>query len=419
MKDTLEIRTRDYAWFKSNTQKYKQDEDYFIKNTIQEYGKNLKKNIENYYVTQDVAKKICFEQNGKIAKKICEEIIKDNKRDVNDIIEKEILQIKEEERIQDIKVIKFADEEYPERLRTIKKPPEKLYVKGNMELLKQNSIAVVGSRKYSVYGQNMCKKFVNNLVGYNLNIISGIAAGIDACAHRGCLNAKGKTIVVLPCGLKNIYPIQNKKLYEEILQKGGLIVSEYEPDEKESSDHFRERNRIVAGLAIGTLVIEARRNSGASITVRHTIEQGKKAFCIPSSLENSRGLGTNQMIRDKRAKLVMSVEDIIEEYPELNLTPNDNFDFYEITKKENETNLVKNKKSNKLKEELAPSEKQKLEVSEEYQEIYNNLTEESQSINELSRKTNKSISEVTTLLTLMQLEDLIEETAGKKYRKKT
>lgn len=142
------------------------------------------------------------------------------------------------------------DSEYPQILSKIKNPPIKLYCEGNIKLLKENGIAIIGSRNCSEYGKRMTKKFTKQLNDYDLTIISGMALGIDSVAHTTTLEIRGKTIAVLPCGLENIYPSKNKWLYKNILENNGLIVTEYEPYEIANSKKFLERNRIVAGLAI-------------------------------------------------------------------------------------------------------------------------------------------------------------------------
>lgn len=389
--------------------------DYYKIYNTKKYGENLTKKVCEYYITEETAQKLCFLSKSEICIKLQKEILKNKEKSFLEILKSEIDTIKQEQRIEDIEEITIEDEEYPEQLRKIKNPPQKLYIKGNKELLKQNGIAVIGSRTISNYGSRMCKIFVNNLVGYNLNIISGLAKGMDATVHKNCIEAKGKTIAVLPCGLKNIYPKRNEELYNKILETGGLIVSEYELDEEESSEHFRQRNRIVAGLAIGTLVIESHRKSGTSITVRNTEEQNKKSFCIPSSLENSKGSGNNEMIRDKRAKLVITVEDIIEEYAELHLQKKENFKFLDI-KEEKEKASSNNQEIEKS--EIANETKiiEEVKISEENLEVYKAIEEGANTIDEIARKIGKSINEVSYKITMLELENAIEEMPGKRFK---
>ena len=229
-------------------------------------------------------------------------------------------------------IIEYCDKLYPSKLREIKNPPTRLYAKGNIELLNNIGLAIIGSRTNTQYGEKMCKTFTKKLVEYDFTIISGLAVGIDSIAHKTCLRYSGKTIAVLPCGLDNIYPKQNKKLFDEILENNGLVITEYENNVKAESKKFLERNRIVAGLGIGTLVIEAGYRSGTSVTARYTKNLNKPVFCIPSSLENIKGLGTNELIK-KESKLVTKIEDILKEYPQI--------DFKKKTLIKNEKNIPK------------------------------------------------------------------------------
>ena len=187
-------------------------------------------------------------------------------------------------------IIEYWDTLYPKQLKEIRNPPSRLYVLGNIKILQDIGIAVVGSRTHSQYGEKMCKTFTKNLVEYNINVISGLAKGIDAIAHKTCLEYSGKTIAVLPSGLENIYPKENISLAKQILDKGGVLVSEYEPRIEADSKKFLERNRIVAGLGIGTLVVEAGYRSGTRVTAKITKEQNKPVFCLPSRLENRKGV---------------------------------------------------------------------------------------------------------------------------------
>ena len=154
-------------------------------------------------------------------------------------------------------IIEYASKLYPEILRNIKNPPSRLYALGNIEILNKPGIAVVGSRTNTQYGEKMCKKFVENLVDYNINIISGLAFGIDSIAHSTCVKNLGNTIAVLPSGLENICKVTNKTLINDIINNNGVIISEYENSVMANSKKFLERNRIVAGLGLGTLVVEA------------------------------------------------------------------------------------------------------------------------------------------------------------------
>ena len=200
---------------------------------------------------------------------------------------------------------------YPERLRNIDDPPKELYCLGNLELLNyKNNIAMIGSRNCSSYGERAAKDFAYNLAKEGICIVSGLAKGIDSFSHIGALNAKGKTIAVLGSGLDNIYPKENIKLVEEIINNNGLVISEYPLGPKPLKYHFPARNRIISGLSDSVLVVEARRNSGTNITVDFALEQGKDVFVIPGNIYSKTSDGTNFLITEG-AVPVLSYRDIL------------------------------------------------------------------------------------------------------------
>ena len=200
---------------------------------------------------------------------------------------------------------------YPERLRNIDDPPKELYCLGNLELLNyKNNIAMIGSRNCSSYGERAAKDFAYNLAKEDICIVSGLAKGIDSFSHIGALNAKGKTIAVLGSGLDNIYPKENIKLVEEIINNNGLVISEYPLGTKPLKYHFPARNRIISGLSDSVLVVEARKNSGTNITVDFALEQGKDVFVIPGNIYSKTSDGTNFLITEG-AIPVMSYKDIL------------------------------------------------------------------------------------------------------------
>ena len=220
---------------------------------------------------------------------------------------------KYEKYIQDnnIKLITIFDEQYPKKLKNIYDKPIILYAKGNLELLKQDSIAIVGSRKCSEYGKQVAKKFGIDLAKQNKCIISGLAKGIDTFAHMGALEAGGNTIAVLGSGLDNIYPYENKNLCERILKNNGLIITEYLIGTKPDKLNFPERNRIISALSDGILVVEAQEKSGALITVDFGLEHGKDIFAIPGNITSISSKGTNKLIQ-QGANLVTNSKEIIE-----------------------------------------------------------------------------------------------------------
>ena len=180
-----------------------------------------------------------------------------------------------------IKMITILDEKYPKKLRNIYDPPVVLYVKGNASIIDNLSIAIIGSRICSNYGKEVAKQFAYNLSKYNINILSGLARGIDTYAHIGAIQAKEITIAVMGNGLDIIYPEENRKIYDDIIKNNGAIISEYIVGTKPEKLNFPARNRIVSGLSEGILVVEANKKSGAFITVDFALEQGKNIYAIP------------------------------------------------------------------------------------------------------------------------------------------
>ena len=195
--------------------------------------------------------------------------------------------------------IDIKDKEYPEKLKYIKDPPNQLFAIGNYSLLNEYSISVIGSRCCSEYGKNITKKIVTELALRDICIVSGMAIGIDTIAHTSTLDVSGKTIAVLGSGFNKLYPKENIKLFNRIIENNGLVVSEYEPNIEPCSKNFPKRNRIVSGLSLGVLVIEAMYRSGTSITANIAVKQGKKVMCIPRDLESKNGVGTNNLIKKR------------------------------------------------------------------------------------------------------------------------
>ncbi len=183
-----------------------------------------------------------------------------------------------------MKYITIENEKYPEKLKNIYNPPKGLYIEGNIDLLKQPAVAIIGSRNCSKYGEIVAKRFAIDLAKKGIVVISGMAIGIDSFAHIGTLVGKGKTIAVLGSGLNCIYPRENEKLYYKILEKGGAIISEYESNEEPKPIHFPERNRIISGLCDKLIVVEATKRSGTSITVNYALEQGKEIYAVPGNI---------------------------------------------------------------------------------------------------------------------------------------
>ena len=212
-----------------------------------------------------------------------------------------------------IEIISIEEKEYPKLLMQIPNPPINIYVKGNVKALNETNIAIIGCREATEYGKQIAQKISSQLATSGLNIVSGLARGIDSQAHLGALQVKKKTIAVVANGLDTIYPEENTKLAEQILEYNGSIISEYPLGVKAKKQYFPMRNRIISGLCNGILVVESKPKSGTLITVDFALEQGRDVFAIPGNIDSINSLGTNNLI-NQGAKLVTSYKDILEEY---------------------------------------------------------------------------------------------------------
>lgn len=224
-----------------------------------------------------------------------------------------------------IEEILIDSKEYPEKLKKIYDPPLKLYILGNKELLQQKGVAIVGARKATQYGRKLAYRISKELTENGINIISGLAIGIDTCAHLGAIQAQsnsqsamrqkisniGKTIAVLGSGINSIYPKENIELARKIIKSGGCIISEYPSDAKPEKLHFPQRNRIISALSDGVLVVEASKTSGALITAEFALEQGKEIFAVPGDITREQSEGCNELIKDG-AILITSSQEILD-----------------------------------------------------------------------------------------------------------
>lgn len=211
-------------------------------------------------------------------------------------------------------VISYADTEYPERLREIFDPPPVLWVRGDVQVLSCHGIAVVGTRHPSPYGSGMAEMLARDLAARKLLILSGMARGIDTAAHKGALDAGGRTAAVWGTGLDVVYPKENKRLAEEIIQSGGAIVAEQPMGIFPAPQNFPLRNRIISGLSVGVLVVEAAEQSGTRVTARCALEQNRDVFAVPGNVTNKNAWGPNTLIK-QGAKLTATWEDVWEELP--------------------------------------------------------------------------------------------------------
>lgn len=297
-----------------------------------------------------------------------------------------------------ITIVPLDSELYPVSLKSIFDPPLVLFVKG--EILPQDyfSIAIVGTRLASFYGRTMSEKLSSQLVEKGFTIVSGGARGIDTCSHQAALRAKGRTLAVLGCGLDITYPPDNKKLFEEIAQKGAMI-SEFPLSARPDKGNFPMRNRIISGLSLGVVVIEAPQRSGALITVTHANEQGREVFSVPGQADSFVSKGTNQLLREG-AKLVENADDIIEE-----LEP-----ILKSKIKELKVNLPE------------PAGKKQIplikpELSKEEVKVYSLFSSSSLDFDNIILKSQLSVSAASAILTLLELKKLIKQSPGKIFEK--
>ena len=210
------------------------------------------------------------------------------------------------------RLVTYWSAEYPDVLRSIFDPPAFLWVRGSLGSLENPSLAIVGTRKPSLYGKRVTSFFAKELVGLGFTIVSGLAYGVDTVAHEATIDAKGSTIAVLGSGVDRIYPSVNKKLARRIMEKGA-IISEFPMQAKPDAANFPRRNRIISGLTLGTLVTEAYEQGGALITARMAVEQNRDVFAVPGSIFNDSSRGVLSLLQQGYGKLVYKVQDIVED----------------------------------------------------------------------------------------------------------
>ena len=213
-------------------------------------------------------------------------------------------------------VLALDDGAYPQLLREIPDPPVALYVRGAWRAcLEAPCVGLVGSRRCSTYGQNVAHSLARELASRGLTVVSGLARGIDAAAHRGALEAGGRTAAVLGTGLDEVYPRDHRRLADEILERGGALVTQFPLGTPPASENFPYRNRIISGLSLGVVVVEASENSGSLITARLALEQGREVYAVPGNITSGNSFGTNYLIKGSGAKLVQTWQDVVAEFP--------------------------------------------------------------------------------------------------------
>ncbi|HKV04017.1 MAG TPA: DNA-processing protein DprA [Candidatus Acidoferrales bacterium] len=294
------------------------------------------------------------------------------------------------------RLLTWDEPEYPSRLREIYDPPPLLYVKGNAGLLNRHVISIVGARRPTPYGNQMAEKLARDLTDRGLVIASGLARGIDASAHKGALSsATGTTIGVLGCGIDVVYPKENKKIFQETEQRGA-IITEFPMGTFPAPQNFPIRNRVIAGMALGVVVVEGAQYSGSLITARLGMEFGREVFGVPGNATQPSSFGPNQLIK-QGAKLVTGWEDVVEELPtpvRAELMP------VESASQEERAALVE--------QGLAPLERP----------LYELLSlDESRHVDELVERSGLSSSEVLAALFDLELKGVVRQLPGKQFLK--
>jgi DNA processing protein len=282
-----------------------------------------------------------------------------------------------------IRAITIHSEEYPEALKEVPSAPLVLYVKGEMRKEDRFAIAVVGTRTPSPYGVSVTERMASELASMGFTVVSGLARGIDTAAHRGGLRAGGRGIAVLGSGMDVPYPPENRGLMER-LAASGAVLSEFPPGTRPFKGNFPMRNRIISGLSLGVLIVEAARDSGALITARHALEQGKEVFSIPGNINSAASSGTNELIR-QGARIVVRAEDIVEELAPV------------------------------LKGFIKSERAERADISPEERAICDIMTGEPRHVDVLSRQSGLTASKTLALLLHLELKGVVKQTEGKMF----
>jgi DNA processing protein len=282
-----------------------------------------------------------------------------------------------------VSLLTLIDDSYPSLLREIPNPPPVLYIKGDIQQADESAIGVVGTRRMTRYGGEMARRLSSGLAAAGVTIVSGLARGIDGIAHREALDAGGRTLAVLGCGVDRIYPPEHKRLAAEVIESGALI-SQFPLGTDPDAHNFPERNRLISGMSLGVLVVEAPIKSGALITSSYAADQGRTVFAVPGSALSSASDGPHQLLRDG-AVLAATVDDVLQE---LNL--------------ERRQVVMENRR-------MLP------DATGDEQQILQSLDGDPRHIDEIAIDTGISISQLSALLLQMQLKGLVREVGGQHY----
>ena len=296
---------------------------------------------------------------------------------------------------EDVKIIAYDDPMYPKSLRYSPDPPYLLYVKGNLKPKDIKAIGVVGTRHASRYGRQQAEKFGRDLAHSGYTVISGLARGVDTLAHRGALCAGGRTVAVIGSGLKHVYPPENRDLMAEIVSTAA-VISEFPMETSPTRNTFPRRNRIIAGMSLGILVIEAPERSGALITAKQALEMGREVFAVPGMVDQEQSAGCHNLIR-KGAVLTTGIRDIIAETGE--------------GRKSEYVQVLGGEQEASSEEIIAESMNKKESV------ILSALGSESLHIDELCLELKMSVADVSSSLMILELRGLVTSEPGAFYRK--
>ena len=310
-----------------------------------------------------------------------------------------------------IGLIFMEEDGYPSLLRQIEKPPEVLFYRGNLSLASRPCLAVVGTRRATAYGEKAAYEIAKDAASQGFAVVSGMARGIDSCAHKGALDAGGATVALMPAGLDQCYPPSNAWLFERICSEG-LALSEYPPSVRAEKWFFLNRNRLISGLSLGTVVVQAGGRSGAINTAQHAAEQGRDVFAVPGSIFEFGSVGVHRLIQDG-AWLVTSVHSVTDFYRDQQLTLEDG-DPPEKTPARQNLVLRKMPEEIPAERELTPE----ANPAGEWQWLYDQIDGFGSLPEQLCERTGRSPQMVQTGLTMLELNGLIERRERQRiYRK--
>ena len=313
-------------------------------------------------------------------------------------------------------IVTIDDESYPPLLKQIHDPPVLLYIIGDFPPQDAPSIAIVGSRSPTEYGKTISQQLSHQLAERGVTVVSGFARGIDTCVHRGALEAGGRTIAVFGCGLSIIYPETNRGLAAEIIESGAL-VSEFPMTMPPRGKNFPRRNRVISGLTLGTLVVEASDRSGSLITARHAAEQGREVFAVPGQIFSGVSRGTHSLI-NQGATLINSVDDLLDALPQ---------DYTKILGGESpeppsakQPDKIARPQSVEKRSTPTPQPKAKVapNLTSDEQTVLSAMDADSVHIDEITRVTQLPIGKVSSLLVMLELKGIVQQLPGKQFVKK-